>query len=119
MTHQVTVDHPQSFDTSTQNPTPTIKSVDPSTEAPQPQQIQLHQSKPIAPAHAKVDHHHVDIHSGGPSISEASFMGTGIGGTVQNGHLASGASNKPFLLYIFYFSSNSIYSLKVILSPSS
>ncbi len=55
----------------------------------------IHQSKTAAPAHAKVDRHHVDIRPVGPitAISDV-YMGTGMGGTVQ-GHLSSGASMFP------------------------
>lgn len=65
------------------------KTTEPSTSAPQPQQVLVHQAKTAAPAHAKIDRHHVDVHPIGP-ISDV-YMGTGMGGTVQ-AHLTNGAS---------------------------
>ena len=73
-----------------------IKAADesPSTGAPRPQQIVLHQSKTASPAHAKIDRHHVDVHSG--PITDL-YMGTSMGGTLQGpGHLANGASKTRF-----------------------
>ncbi|EFX87809.1 hypothetical protein DAPPUDRAFT_306487 [Daphnia pulex] len=68
-------------------------STEPSTSAPQPpsQQMSMHQSKTAAPAHAKIDRHHVDIRPVGP-ITSISDVYMGMGGTVQ-GHLSNGASH--------------------------
>lgn len=111
---QVTVDHPQvsSFvDGSTSTPVVATSSTlgaassssagystEPSTSAPQPanQQTLSHQSKTAAPAHAKIDRHHVDIRPVGP-ITSISDVYMGMGGTVQ-GHLSSGASMSIFVL---------------------
>jgi hypothetical protein len=103
---QVTVDHPQSSSfvdgsTSTFVAATTLSasvssaghSTEPSTSAPQPasqQMSSMHQSKTAAPAHAKIDLHHVDIRPVGP-ITSISDVYMGMGGTVQ-GHLSNGAS---------------------------
>ena len=108
---QVTVDHPQAafVDASTStlaaastagHSTAAAKSTEPSTSAPQPQQVLIHQSKTAAPAHSKVDRHHVDVRPI-TAISDV-YMGTGMGGTVQ-GHLSSGASKCPHSLQIGFF----------------
>lgn len=99
LVHTVTVDHPQtSYDASTTGSpssarpsAPTSRPAEASTQAPS--QVLIHQSKTPAPAHAKMDRHHVDVRPIGPitSISDV-YMGTGMGGTVQ-GHLSSGASH--------------------------
>ena len=83
--------------------------------SPQPQQVSLHQFKPVVPAHAKIDRHHVDMHPV-QSISDI-YMGSGIGGTVQAvGHLSSGAgkylSNMHYKLKISHF--KNIYSFLVV-----
>ena len=108
---QVTVDHPQAafVDASTStlaaastagHSTAAAKSTEPSTSAPQPQQVLIHQSKTAAPAHSKVDRHHVDVRPI-TAISDV-YMGTGMGGTVQ-GHLSSGASKFPHSPRICFF----------------
>ena len=108
---QVTVDHPQAafVDASTStlaaastagHSTAAAKSTEPSTSAPQPQQVLIHQSKTAAPAHSKVDRHHVDVRPI-TAISDV-YMGTGMGGTVQ-GHLSSGASKFPYSPRICFF----------------
>ncbi|XP_032793848.1 calsyntenin-1 [Daphnia magna] len=109
LVHTVTVDHPQAssfVDGSTPSPVVATSSTsgaassssaghstEPSTSAPQPpnQQTLSHQSKTAAPAHAKIDRHHVDIRPVGP-ITSISDVYMGMGGTVQ-GHLSSGASH--------------------------
>lgn len=102
LVHTVTVDHPQVTTARPESHSSTnhggVKSVaspelkKSSAMSPQPQQVSLHQFKPVVPAHAKMDHHHVDMHPA-QSISDI-YMGSGIGGTVQAvGHLSSGASH--------------------------
>lgn len=54
--------------------------------------MSMHQSKTAAPAHAKIDRHHVDIRPVGP-ITSISDVYMGMGGTVQ-GHLSNGASTR-------------------------
>jgi hypothetical protein len=77
---------------STKHGSKPLASPDAKVSAPQPQQVILHQLKSVAPAHAKMDRHHVDIRPV-QSISDV-YMGSGIGGTVQAaGHLSSGASH--------------------------
>lgn len=107
--NQVTVDHPQASFIDSTSAASTLagstsgpsaaKLPEPSTSAPQPQQVLVHQSKTAAPAHSKVDRHHVDVRPIGPitAISDV-YMGTGMGGTVQ-GHLTNGAST--FSLFEF------------------
>ncbi|XP_046462167.1 calsyntenin-1-like [Daphnia pulex] len=108
LVHTVTVDHPQASSfidgsTSTLVAASTTSaasssssaghSTEPSTSAPQPpsQPMSMHQSKTAAPAHAKIDRHHVDIRPVGP-ITSISDVYMGMGGTVQ-GHLSNGASH--------------------------
>lgn len=112
---QVTVDHPQVTTSHPELRSSTnhggVKSIGSpelkKSMSPLPQQVSLHQFKPVVPAHAKIDHHHVDMHPA-QSISDI-YMGSGIGGTVQAvGHLSSGASN-----YSQISISTSIYRINV------
>lgn len=58
------------------------------TGVPQPQQVMVVQHKSPAPAHSKMDQHHVDIHQG-QAYSDV-FLATGFGSVGQA--TASGAS---------------------------
>lgn len=70
--------------------------------------MSMHQSKTAAPAHAKIDRHHVDIRPVGP-ITSISDVYMGMGGTVQ-GHLSNGASTRLSFFLLLPTSDESLIS---------